>query len=87
MEQGSELTEKAAGVFAFAAYHQLNSGQPVKSVIRTDGKGHEADPEAVEELVGKGLAVIEENNIVFTDSGMTSLAAVVKAVTSAARAG
>ncbi|WP_407519833.1 hypothetical protein [Methylobacterium oryzisoli] len=50
-----ELSDKALSVFAFAAYHQLESGQKVSRVVRRDGAGHQADPEAVAELEQAGL--------------------------------
>ncbi|MBY0297329.1 MAG: hypothetical protein K2X71_15035 [Methylobacterium sp.] len=49
------LSDKALSVFAFAAYHQLESGQKVSRVVRRDGAGHRADPEAVAELEQAGL--------------------------------
>lgn len=71
------LSDAAIAVFAFAAYHQLESGQPVKSVVRTDGKGHKADEGAVSELEGRKLVALEGNDIAFTQSGLAILADVV----------
>jgi hypothetical protein len=51
-----DLSDKGLAIFAFAAYHQLESGQPVTKVIREDGKGHKADEEGVSELERLGLA-------------------------------
>lgn len=85
MPSTSELSDKAIAVFAFAAYHQLESGQPVKSVVLSDGKGHKADEEAVAELQAQGLATTSGNDIVFTDEGLGVLAAAVNGLRSAAR--
>jgi hypothetical protein len=59
------LSDKALSVFAFAAYHQLSSGQKVSSVIRRDGEGHAADPEAVEELTRAGLVEATDKELAF----------------------
>ena len=34
----SGLSDEALAVFAFAAYHELSSGQRVRSVVRRDGR-------------------------------------------------
>ena len=83
----SGMSDKAVAVFAFAAYHQLESGQPVTKVIREDGKGHKADEEAVSELEGLKLAEVAGNDIVFTESGLAVLGKVVEALRAAASAG
>jgi hypothetical protein len=83
----SGLSDKAVAVFAFAAYHQLESGQPVTKVIREDGKGHKADAEAVTELEGLKLAETTGNDIVFTESGLSVLAKAVDGLRSAGSAG
>lgn len=85
MANTSGLSEKAVAVFAFAAYHQLTSGQPVKSVVLSDGKGHQADEEAVSELVERQLASVEGNDIKFTDAGLAVLAKAVEGLTGAAQ--
>lgn len=77
------LSDKAVAVFAFAAYHQLESGQPVKSVIATDGAGHKADEQAVGELTERGLAELKGNDICFTQDGLSVLARAVDALKSA----
>ena len=51
----SSLSDKALAVFAFAAYHQLESGQRVSSIVQRDGAGHRADDTAVRELTERGL--------------------------------
>lgn len=87
MPDTQDMSEKAVAVFAFAAYHQLTSGQPVKSVILEDGKGHKADGEAVDELSRLGLAQVQGNDINFTESGLKVLSASVDGLKGAARAG
>ena len=67
------LSDKALSVFAFAAYHQLSSGQKVSRVIRTDGAGHEADPTAVRELEDAGLIAVEGNDLVFQGDALERL--------------
>ncbi len=73
----ASLSDKALAVFAFAAYHELGTGQRVASVVRRDGAGHEADPEAVAELTGHGLASVEGDRIVFTPEGEAKLRAAI----------
>jgi hypothetical protein len=63
------LSDRALAVFAFAAYHQLDSGQRVSSVVRRDGAGHQADAEAVAELEHRGLARADARAITFTPEG------------------
>ena len=79
-----KLSDKGAAVFAFAAYHQLESGQTVTKVIREDGKGHKADEDGVEELRQNGLAEISGNDICFSEAGLTVLAKALDAIRSAA---
>lgn len=74
------LTDKAVAVFAFAAYHQLSSGEAVVDVVLKDGAGHAADPEAVAELEAAGLARKDGDRAAFTDSGKAKLASVVEAL-------
>lgn len=81
----SDLSDKALAVFAFAAYHQLESGQPVTKVIRQDGKGHKADDEAVSELESGGFAKSEGNDISFSEAGLKVLAASIDGLKASAR--
>lgn len=69
----SGLSDEALAVFAFAAYHQLSSGQAVRSVVQRDGAGHKASDDAVSELTGKGLIQADGEEIRFTDDGETAL--------------
>jgi hypothetical protein len=80
-----DLSDKGIAIFAFAAYHQLESGQPVTKVIREDGKGHKADEEGVSELERLGLAKAEGNGIAFTEAGLAALAKSVDGLRAAAR--
>ena len=77
------LSDKALSIFAFAAYHQLGSGQRVASVIRQDGAGHQADPEGVAELEGKGLARADERGVHFTEEGERMLERIAGAIRAA----
>ncbi len=76
----TELSDKALSVFAFALYHQLESGEPVSRVVRADGAGHQADPEAVAELERAGLARVDGNWIVFEEQGLDRLARLADAI-------
>ena len=69
----SSLSDKAIAVFAFAAYHQLESGQRVSSVVQRDGAGHQADDQAVAELRDRGLATADGENVTFTNDGEEAL--------------
>lgn len=83
----ADLSDKALAVFAFAAYHQLESGQPVAKVIRSDGAGHQADPAAVTELGERSLATVAGNDIVFTEMGLKVLGQVIEGLRTAASGG
>jgi hypothetical protein len=75
-----QLSDKALGVFAFALYHQLTSGEPVAGVVADDGAGHRADPDAVAELTEKGLATTDRGMITFTPDGMGVLEGLLTAI-------
>jgi hypothetical protein len=74
------LSDKALSIFVFAAYHRLLSGERVLSVIRKDGKGHEADPTGLAELEQKGLATSTPDDIAFTEDGADFAEAVVESI-------
>lgn len=74
------LSDKAIAVFAFAAYHQLSSGEAVVDVVLQDGAGHAADPAAIGELENNGLVRKDGERATFTDSGRAKLAAVIPAL-------
>lgn len=50
MTTPNDLSDKALAIFAFAAYHQLGSGDTITSVVANDLSGHHADPEALSEI-------------------------------------
>ena len=79
----SPLSDKAVAVFAFAAYHQLSSGEAVVDVVLRDGAGHSADPAAIEELESRNLARAEADRAAFTDDGKALLAKAVEALRNA----
>ena len=83
MMGSSLLSDKALAVFAFAAYHQLESGQAVTKVIREDGRGHKADEEAVGELQDRELVALQENDICFTEGGLRFLSSTIESMRSA----
>lgn len=76
----SSLSDKAIAVFAFAAYHQLSSGEAVVDVVLKDGAGHAADPEAIRELEAADLAKKDGDRATFTEAGKARLAAVIAAM-------
>ena len=76
----SGLSDKGLAVFAFAAYHQLTSGETVTDVVLHDGAGHSADPAAIRELQEAELATEQNDRAVFTESGQEMLAKVVEAI-------
>ena len=78
------LSDRALSIFAFAAYHQLESGQPVTGVVRTDRSGHKADEGAVEELRSRGLLRVEGNGLAFSESGLKVLPSVLDGLRTAA---
>ncbi|MGI3903480.1 MAG: hypothetical protein ACRYGP_19550 [Janthinobacterium lividum] len=74
------LSDKAIAVFAFAAYHQLSSGEAVVDVVLKDHAGHAADPAAIGELESSGLVRTDGERAIFTDIGRAKLAAVIAAL-------
>jgi chromosome segregation and condensation protein ScpB len=76
----SGLSDEALAVFAFAAYHQLSSGQIVRSVVQKDGAGHKASDKAVDELRGRGLIEADGAEIRFTPQGEAALQGVISAI-------
>jgi chromosome segregation and condensation protein ScpB len=77
MASSQALSDKALAVFAFAAYHQLESGQRVSSVVRRDNAGHRADEEAVRELTERGLVHADDGLVHFTGEGERLLQTVI----------
>lgn len=78
----SSLSDDALAVFAFAAYHQLSSGQIVRSVARRDGAGHKASDAAVAELRERGLIEADGDEIRFTDQGEVALRGLIECLKS-----
>jgi chromosome segregation and condensation protein ScpB len=73
-----DLSDEALAVFAFAAYHQLSSGQVVRSVAQRDGAGHKASDAAVAELQQRGLIEADGEEIRFTQEGEEALRTVIE---------
>ena len=78
----SGLSDEALAVFAFAAYHQLSSGQTVRSIVQRDGAGHKASDAAVSELQGRGLIAADGEAISFTPQGEEALQALITGIRS-----
>ena len=76
----SGLSDKGLAVFAFAAYHQLTSGEKVTDVVLHDGAGHAADPQAVEEIQKAGLATVKNDRAEFTPDGQNLFGRVLEAI-------
>jgi hypothetical protein len=87
MTKATNLSDKALSVFAFAAYHQLESGQKVTKVIRRDGSGHQADPEAVQELESRGLVTATADEISLEPEAERVLERIVEGMRRAASGG
>jgi len=77
MTTPNELSDKALGIFAFAIYHQLSSGDLVTAVATADSSGHRGDPAAIAELESNGLARLDGDRLVFTDAGMVMMSQLV----------
>jgi len=84
MPPTDRISDESLAVFAFAAYHQLQSGRTVREVIASDGEGHGADPEAIQELKKLGLATRDDNRVSFTDQGEEVLRRVIENMRQAA---
>lgn len=77
MTTPNDLSDKALAVFAFAAFHQLESGDAITSVIAKDGSGHRADPEAIAELETQELGELEGERFAFSTAGQLMLSQVI----------
>lgn len=73
MTTPNDLSDKALAIFAFAIYHQLESGDVVSGITTTDAAGHQADPAGIAELEQQELATVQGNRIVFTVAGAQML--------------
>lgn len=73
----NDLSDKALAIFAFAAFHQLESGDAITSVIANDAAGHRADPEAVAELESKELGELSGERFVFNVAGQLMLSQII----------
>ena len=78
------LSDKAVAVFAFAAYHQLTSGEPVVDVVLKDGAGHAADPKAISLLEHHDLARADGERATFTHDCRAPFSKMIDALRSAA---
>jgi predicted methyltransferase len=63
------ISDRGLAVFAFAIYHQLESGNRVTRVVMDDGAGHHADGEGVDELRRAELVAVESGRVRFTEIG------------------
>ncbi|EIM25855.1 hypothetical protein [Microvirga lotononidis] len=81
----SGLSDDALAVFAFAAYHELSSGQRIRGVVQKDGVGHKASDAAVDELDGRGFVKSDGQEIVFTLAGEEALQHIVSGIRQSGR--
>ena len=79
-----QLTDRALAIFAFAIYHELESGTRVTSVVADDHAGHRADPSGVDELVQHELARREAEHVAFTERGAEMLQQMVATIRASA---
>ena len=77
MATPNDLSDKALAVFAFAAYHQLESGDVISSLVSNDKSGHKADPAAVAELVHADLATQHEDRLRLTAAGQLMVSQII----------
>lgn len=77
MTTPNDLNDKAPAIFAFAAFHQLESGDAITSVVANDAAGHRADPEAVAELEAKELGQLSEERFVFNVASQRMLSQII----------
>ena len=77
MTTPNDLSDKALAIFAFAAYHQLSSGDAITSVVASDDAGHHADPTAVDELAQRELAIAKGDRIELTAAGQLMLSQII----------
>lgn len=77
MTTPNDLSDKALAIFAFAAYHQLGSGDTITSVVTSDASGHHADPEVLSELADKELGELNGDRFVLTVAGQLVLSQVI----------
>jgi hypothetical protein len=80
MDGRLKLSDEALAVFAFAIYHQLESGERVTHVVRHDQAGHGADAKAEAELEAAGLIRVDGERIAFTPDGEELLAQLISAM-------
>ena len=69
MTDTTTISDRGLAVFAFAIYHQLESGNRVTQVVMDDGAGHQADGEGVDQLRRLGLVGVESGRVRFTETG------------------
>ena len=86
MSDRIKISDRGLAVFAFALYHQLESGNRVTQVVLDDGSGHHADMEAIGELQGLGLVSADGGRLSFTDRGEAVIEEVVFAIRRSASA-
>jgi hypothetical protein len=77
------ISERGLAVFAFAIYHQLESGNRVTQVVMDDGAGHQADGKGVDELRRLGLVAVESGRVRFTKTGEAMIEGLVEGMRTA----
>jgi hypothetical protein len=77
MTTPNDLSDKALAIFAFGAFHQLESGEAVTSLAAKDNAGHRANREAMEELASRDLASLEGDRLHLTAAGQLMLSQII----------
>lgn len=80
-----QLSDKGLSIFAFAAYHELSSGEAVIEVVLDDGAGHTASRDGVREVEALGLATVANDRAALTESGLQLLALVIQQIRGTAK--
>jgi hypothetical protein len=81
------ISDRGLAVFAFAIYHQLESGNRVTQVVMDDGSGHHADAEGVDEPRRLGLVAVESGRVRFTETGEATIERLIEGIRTATSRG
>lgn len=68
------LNHEARSILVFAAYQELQSGEPVREIVLNDGVGHVASAKGQEELREAGLIEIGNGRARIIEDGEKVLA-------------
>jgi hypothetical protein len=77
------ISDRGLAVFAFAIYHQLESGNRVTQVVMDDGAGHHADGAGLDELRRLKLVLFESGRVRFTETGEAMIERLIEGIRTA----